>query len=280
MSFKSKKAKGNGELTEIEWNTYETVLGRVSIEEIADIRDWTKRGYAQDEILEMVMDDRRTEHGYRQWQNYGNYADIDDDYMNTGYGGIDYGTQYRNPEENVWKADTGMIKPCEMAGKAKIFLPQAVWRQICAMTLNTKSEWLGYMDYTVEGDTITVTGLAIPKQKVTSAEVELVEPQVGKGVIHAHPGGGVPSFSSTDDATLNPNNEFSIVISRDLRMTAVSKAKLPCGAMSLVHADVAIEGEAADLDFYEQNKAKLLEGGTTVGAKAPAPTFAQCGRRP
>jgi hypothetical protein len=228
----------------VDWKWYEHRLGRLTDMETSLIMSYAAEGLSDTEILQEILYDRLGDSTDYFWdRDIGDYTD----------------TQVDHGEQNVWTADTGLIEPCAIAGKVSIRIPLSVWRQIVAMTDSTSSEWLGYLDYTVEGNRINVTSMSIPEQDVTSTEVVPLEPQTGKGVIHAHPGGGVPSFSGTDDKTLNPNNEFSIVISRDLRMTAVAKTKLPCGALSLVSADVSVEGAEPDTDFYVQHKPKLHE---------------------
>lgn len=237
------------------------MLDTLSAEEVQAIRQKTKEGMVENEILDCIESDREAVmRGHTSlWPEEIDYGrGIYDGYTDCGPA-----TQYGDAEKNVWTADTGLIEPCALAQEASIFLPRAVWLQIVAMTQNTKTEWLGYLDYEEAEGVITATALTIPKQKATSVEVEPLEPQVGKGVIHAHPGDGTPSFSSTDDKTLNPNNEFSIVISRGLQMTAVSKHKLPCGAISLVPAAVTVEGPEQDTGFYEQNKSKIDDDSTS-----------------
>ncbi len=231
------------------------MLDTLSAEEIRTIRQKTREGMTEAEILDWIEAGREAamRDNTNPWSNGADYdAGIYDGYVDSK-GEI----HYYDAEKNVWTADTGLIEPCALAQEVDIFLPRAVWLQIVAMTRNTKTEWLGYLDYEEGEGVITATALTIPKQKATSVEVEPLEPQVGKGVIHAHPGDGTPSFSGTDDKTLNPNNEFSIVISRGLQMTAVAKRKLPCGAISLVPAAVTVEGPEQDMEFYEQNKSKI-----------------------
>lgn len=228
----------------IDWNWYESRLRYLTDEQMHLIRELTKAGWEQNDIIDEI-------------QYAGDAADPYVDYDETPY---DYSHQTltHGGESNVWNASLGLIEPCQLAGKPVIHIPLAVWRQITAMTMYTQTEWLGYLDFTVDGGTIRVTGMTVPKQKVSVADVEPVEAQVGKGVIHAHPGGGIPSFSNTDEELLNPNNEFSIVISRDMKMTAVAKVKLPCGMMSLAKASVEVEGIEPDSDFYEKNKEMLV----------------------
>lgn len=232
----------------INWEMLEKELGGLSKTERKYARSLWKKGYSDQDILEMLLYDREEKDINTPQGTYDYYGiELDNDYV----------PQSGVKKENVWKADCGFVEPCQRAVAKEITIPMEVWRQIVAMTNNTQTEWLGYLDFTVEGDRIMVTAMTIPEQYATSAEVEPVNPVTGKGVIHAHPGGGTPEFSLTDRETLNPNNEFSIVISRDLMMTAVVKQKLPCGSLSMVPAEVTVEGMEADMSFYEGNKEKI-----------------------
>lgn len=227
---------------DIDWDYLEQELGPLSAKERKEVRRLARNDYTTEEILVYLAKGRDELYYY------------DYDYVpDTQY------REYGQVHEEFWQVDCGIIEPCARATKTRINIPLPVWRQITAMTKNTETEWLGYLDFSVEGGAINVTSMTIPEQKATGSEVEPLTPVTGKGVIHAHPGGGKPAFSSTDNRTLNPNNEFSIVISRDLQMTAVAKQKLPCGATTLAPAEVVVEGVEDDTAFFQANKAKIRQ---------------------
>jgi len=130
-----------------------------------------------------------------------------------------------------------------------IKIPREVWRDILSLLEAFDTEWLAYAKWVKEEDsgvlTYHVTELVIPRQEVTGASVDVDEEEstlgVGLGVIHCHPWCCKPDFSGIDEAYINANHPFSIVVSKDAKFTAVAVVETPCKARIATVADVIVE---------------------------------------
>jgi len=143
-----------------------------------------------------------------------------------------------------------LIDRCPYMSNVKILLPPLIMAKIKFIVKTVDDyEFTAFLPYyRVEDDgsiVYVVRDIIIPKQKVTSASVD-VDPNESKkypdaGIIHYHPFKGKPSFSYTDEEYSNTNRPFSIVISKDMKMTAVSRVRLPCGYVGRVEAEIVFE---------------------------------------
>jgi phenylpyruvate tautomerase PptA (4-oxalocrotonate tautomerase family) len=128
-----------------------------------------------------------------------------------------------------------------------------------ALTKEIHTEWLGYLHATQREDgSWDVTGITIPKQEVGSAMVTPKETVHSEGVIHSHVNMKA-FFSGTDDAYLNENHQFSIVVNKSEEYAAVARMQLPCNAMSIVDTEMEIVGPNVDVDSFLTEAKKNLE---------------------
>jgi len=143
----------------------------------------------------------------------------------------------------------------------KILIPLEIWQKITTLTQELDTEWLGYL----KGSHLTsgewkVTDIVVPKQEVSSVTVKPAETVHSEGVVHSHNDMRC-YFSGTDDDFLNENHDFSIVVNKDGDSKAVVRVKLPCGALTIVEAEVLIEyPEVKDAkEFIKQAKKNIVE---------------------
>lgn len=141
----------------------------------------------------------------------------------------------------------------------EIMMNPTMYQSLIHLSAEINTEWLGYFKGTREqvDDTITYrpTSIVFPKQEVSGSMCSPTEETHDTlGIIHSHHSMGA-FFSGQDDANVNMNNDFSIVVSNG-EMKAVSKVKLPCGAVIIKDADILIE---VDDSIVEQVKGKLTE---------------------
>ena len=123
----------------------------------------------------------------------------------------------------------------------KVIIPLDIWQKIMALTDDVDTEWLGYLggSHLQSGEWRVVT-LTIPKQEVSTATCKSLESVHSEGVVHSH-ADMTCFFSNIDDDYLNSNHDFCIVVNKKADSKAVVRVKLPCGALSIVEADVIIE---------------------------------------
>ena len=157
-------------------------------------------------------------------------------------------------------------KECPYIEDATIIIPREIYLKIKAMNEIMKSnEWLAFLEFREEeGNRIVVTNMIIPKQKVTSASVDVDKEWSKKysnvGVIHAHPfSHSSPSFSMVDDTYINVNRTFSIVVSSNNEFKAVVRVKAPCGALLQRSAKVIVETEPEFEQIKEELKKEVEE---------------------
>ncbi len=143
----------------------------------------------------------------------------------------------------------------------KIIVPYEIWHQIMALTKDLETEWLGYLGGSLlqDGDW-KVTGITVPKQEVTSTTVKPTDTIPAEGVVHSHVNMAC-FFSGTDDSYLNENHGFSIVVNQREDNKAVMRIELPCGALSIIDADVVIEypGSPDMSEFLDEAKKNIEE---------------------
>ncbi len=148
----------------------------------------------------------------------------------------------------------------------KIIVPYEIWHQIMALTKEIDTEWLGYLGGSLLQDgNWKVVDIKVPKQEVTGGSVKPTDTLQAEGVVHSHVDMGC-FFSSCDDAYLNENHGFGIVVNKKEANKAVIRVDLPCGAMSIIEADVVIEypGCPDITEFLEEAKKNIEEEKTVV----------------
>lgn len=182
----------------------------------------------------------------------------------------------------VWSNEEMFVGACGVHGDTKysIYVPREIYDRFLSLLKHIDTEWLLYLTYTkqekrdkdgkLDGVLFLVDGYKVPKQAVTTAHVkpsneheidEIVErerPNHGPtGVIHAHQfSTSAPHFSGTDDAYVNSNNAFSMVINKNGEFEAVTKEKTPCGRWIIKKAEVFIK-YSEYTDVVEELKANL-----------------------
>ena len=147
----------------------------------------------------------------------------------------------------------------------KIIVPYEIWHQIMALTKELDTEWLGYLGGSLlqDGDW-KVTGITVPKQEVGCAAVKPIDTIPAEGVVHSHVNMAC-SFSGTDDSFINENHGFSIVVNKRDDSKGVVRMNLPCGAMSVIDADVVIEYPGCpDISEFLEEAKKNIEEEKTV----------------
>lgn len=144
------------------------------------------------------------------------------------------------------------------------------------------TEWLAYLVGTESKRRVTVTDLFIPKQEVSTGDVNVKGfdfPPSMVGVIHSHHNMGA-FFSSQDEGNVNKHHKLSIVVDSGGRYKATIKARVPCGAaLASVETRVIVGVDKSVLGFLEDAKKKIQKRtylvGTPVGANWPPLTSEQ-----
>jgi len=148
----------------------------------------------------------------------------------------------------------------EEAEATGIVIPYNIWASIIKLTREVDTEWLGYFQASkLENGDWYVTELQIPEQEVTATTVTPKKTIDAPGVIHSHVDMSA-YFSGTDDAYLNENHDFSIVVNRDADVAAVQRIKLPCGVLTVIETKVEVEHPEPkeQEEFIEMAKKKLV----------------------
>ena len=142
----------------------------------------------------------------------------------------------------------------------KVIVPQSIWLKIMALTREIDTEWLGYLRGSrLQTGEWRVTGLHIPEQEVTCTTVKPIKTMYSEGVIHSH--ADMSSFfSPTDDTYLNENHAFSIVVNKSEDTKAAVRMALPCGALSIIEAELVIEYPAVEgVDKFINEAKKMIK---------------------
>lgn len=147
---------------------------------------------------------------------------------------------------------TKMVEKCPVSTKSRgvMTLPPALITEI-AGAVRDSIEWIALLNGTrsADGYEVTVEKFTIPQQYRTAGDAEMVDTQVGEGVvgvIHSHHKMGA-FFSGIDTSTLNPRFPTSIVVAQarnnlGFAYKAVGKVVLPCNAVGEVEFRLAVEG--------------------------------------
>lgn len=158
-----------------------------------------------------------------------------------------------------------LVKDCSIAHKTKykIIIPYEIDLKLKLLVSEINTEWIAYLSYDRSEDdksvTFTVKDIVIPKQEVSVAHAEVLEPVTGNyGIIHSHQFSDSKFFSHTDDSSANSNNPFSLVINSKGEYLATVRVKLPCDSYTLVEAKVSISFKD-DQAFLSEVRSKISE---------------------
>lgn len=147
--------------------------------------------------------------------------------------------------------DSGLevVKVCgkkDIIKTGQILMLYTVYNNIIGLYRNlANSEWLAYLKgyYNEEQKSYVVTELVVPKQQVTGASVEGIEPIEDEtgiiGTIHSHNTMGA-FFSGTDHDYIGSNDQIMIVIGKDCQTKQQIRQTLPCGALMLMEATLTV----------------------------------------
>lgn len=177
--------------------------------------------------------------------------------------------------ETCWESGVQISKDqkcphCESA--PKVYVPFEIWHRIMSLTKGLSTEWLGYLHATQQEDgSWEVTGITVPKQEVGAASVTPKETVQSEGVVHSHVGMKA-FFSGTDDAYINENHDFSIVVNKSEEYAAVARLKLPCKALSIVDTEVEIIQPGVDVTAFIEEAKKNIEEKTYPLCTQPGKT--------
>lgn len=166
-----------------------------------------------------------------------------------------------------WTSDI-IVSGCGVLGKKEyaIKIPNNVNNAFLTLLKEIKTEWLMYLNFEEEESasgklvTYTVTGYVIPEQEATHAHVKVLDAPEGEfGVIHAHQFSESRFFSGTDDAFVNSNNIFSMVINKKGEFLAKTRVPVPCGKFIQLPAKVFVsfsEHETVAEEMKDKIKAR------------------------
>ena len=131
-----------------------------------------------------------------------------------------------------------------------------------ALDKEFETEFLVYLSGEMDENNhiIIVKDIYIPEQEVTYSSVDVKEPVAHKfnGVLHKHPT-GVKDFSNIDDAYINVNHRFSILLENHDYRTAIVLQKVPCGHYLITRASVKVSTGIDTTAFVEEAKKKIKE---------------------
>ena len=160
----------------------------------------------------------------------------------TGKQGITRAKAYTTPltptSSTVWDLGEDIVEgpycPYANVGRITLLVPYSLYRFLVEREEKVHSEYLLYTDYEeLEPGVYKLTNPYIPRQKATSAHVDVEESVVGrKAVIHRHPH-GLDRFSSTDFEYINRNNDLSILYVDKKFPVATLRKTLPCGKIMI-----------------------------------------------
>jgi len=104
----------------------------------------------------------------------------------------------------------------------------------------------------------TITHYKIPKQEVSSVEVEFKEELGGCGIVHSHH--NMEAFhSSQDDAYARNLYDYSIVLSNKTPYVATKKVNLPCGGFGYIELAIILSDKPQlDLTLISKKQRSAL----------------------
>jgi len=165
-------------------------------------------------------------------------------------------------KDEHWDSGLEITNECpDLQTEVNIILDTKVYSIITALLQEfSTTEFLVYLDgevKTVENSIeMYLNKILIPKQEVSYASVDVLEPIPSLAVLHKHPGGS--SFSHIDDEFINSNHMASIVVDGS-NMAAVCRVKARCGRYLKVDANVSIGASSDTKQFIDEAKEKIKE---------------------
>ena len=160
-----------------------------------------------------------------------------------------------------------VIEKCSIAkdfADPEVSMDFIVMQKALAMTQEMGSkEWLGYLKGFPTEDGFHVDDILVPKQTVSSADVDEIERVVDTdivGTIHSHHNMGT-FFSGTDHDYIGGNNPVMIVIDSKGNTKCAVRAKLQCGNYILLEAELTVlyADNPEIKEFIAANKDKITE---------------------
>lgn len=175
------------------------------------------------------------------------------------------GKKQKKSKPSAWDSDLviskGNICPHVKRETPQIVVPYELWDKIMGLTREIDTEWMGYLGASkLQTGEWKITGITVPRQEVSLASFKPIDTIPAEGVVHSHVD-MTCSFSDTDDAYINSNHDFSIVVNKRAESKAVVRIKLPCGALTVVEAELFVEYPAINdmAAFIEQAKGNIEE---------------------
>ena len=160
-----------------------------------------------------------------------------------------------------------VVEKCSLAKDLEdpeVSMDFIVMQKALAMTQEMGSkEWLGYLKGFPTEDGFHIDDIFIPKQTVTSSDVDEIERVVDAdivGTIHSHHNMGT-FFSGTDHDYIGGNNPVMIVIDSKGNTKCAVRAKLQCGNYILLEAELTVlyADNPEIKEFITANKDKITE---------------------
>ena len=169
------------------------------------------------------------------------------------------------------KWETPIVKNCDkLVELPTLIVPVKVWGTIIDIVSKETNEFVLYLKAKEKDGDYTIKSIWVPKQTKKKSSVDVKEhptPKKGEiwGILHLHPWtGSNVGFSGVDDDGINKNNDFSIVVNKDLAYEAVVRLMLPCGSFAIKETKVVV--------MYPKDKEVIKDYETNAVEEAVKPT--------
>lgn len=144
---------------------------------------------------------------------------------------------------------------CSLISRPRFKIPMEVYTKLLVLLHNFNTEWIAYLPFDKTEDSYVARDVIVPEQEVTSSSCVTENGLIGDyAVIHAHQFTSSSFYSSIDEAHVNVNNPFSLVINGKGEIIGKGKVSTPCGKTAVTPITVEI---CFDKSFLAEAKSKI-----------------------
>ncbi|MCD6489500.1 MAG: hypothetical protein J7K20_02080 [Thermodesulfobacterium sp.] len=155
---------------------------------------------------------------------------------------------------NILDVEVNYYKNCDYCSKLEdtLYVPWEIYTQwLYLLRLYPDKEWAGILKI----EDKVIKEFIVPKQEISSANVEFTDDVNGNGVIHSHHSMGA-FHSGQDDEAVRNLYEYSIVIANN-GYDACRRIKLPCGGWGYINIKLEIIN-APEIPFDNIQEKKVV----------------------
>jgi JAB domain-containing protein similar to deubiquitination enzymes len=147
--------------------------------------------------------------------------------------------------------------------KARIEMPNVMWRHWNYLTKCFSTEWIAYLKGRKREDGVyEIENMYFPKQKANAAHVEAEDGEIQEGTIgavHSHVDMGA-FFSGEDHKHMN--HEIELVINRRAEVAVAVRHQLECGRFTRISGSVYLMGDAVEEALVKELEGRIIEDNT------------------